>query len=410
MTDTSSDEKYTHYLFEDFLLDDFFISSIIHPDKDSSSVWDKLQKEGKINQQEFQLAKGFINNYLKESDKSISETELYTIWERIQNTNERSTKSGSKSFRTHIYIGLSIASCVLLAIYVIPYLSNKYSFNKQGDSIIQYVESSSVNIDSVSDIQLVLSDKKIVSVTEKESNIIYDSSEIKISSKETLLKEENVVFNQLAVPNGRRSTLELPDGTHLYVNAGTIVTYPTQFTGNRREIYVNGEIFIDVKPDKKRPFIIRTSNIDVEVLGTKFNVTAYDSDESKEIVLVSGSVKVLSKNDEKDTIIKPSEMYQYRAGASTVKKVDLVKHTSWIEGLYYLESESLEAVMRKLSRYYGVKINSEKTIANLICSGKMDLKDDIAAVLDGLSFSFPININYENGEYNITRKNMSNTK
>lgn len=406
MTDTYSDEKYTNYLFEDFLLDDFFISYVIYPNKESSFFWNRLLKEGKVNLDEFQLAKDFVESYLNESEETVSEDELLDLWKRIHNTNKRNNNSKNNPFRKHLYIGLSIASSILLFVFIIPYLSKNYFPNKQEESIIQYVEANSINIDSVSDIQLVLSDKKIVNVTEKESDIIYDSTEIKISSKEILQKEDATVFNQLAVPNGRRSTLKLPDGTHLYVNAGTVVTYPTEFAGDKREIYVNGEIFIDVKPDTKRPFIIRTSNIDVEVLGTKFNVTAYDSDENKQIVLVSGSVKILSRNDKKDTIIKPSEMYQYSEGTSSVKKVDLVKYTSWVDGLYYLESEKLENVMHKLSRYYGVNINCDEKIVGLRCSGKMDLKDEIVDVLDGLSFSFPINIEYKNGEYYITSKNM----
>ena len=207
----------------------------------------------------------------------------------------------------------------------------------------------------------------------------------------------------MIVPKGKRSKLTLSDGTKLIVNAGTRVIYPIEFTAKKREIYVNGEIFIDVKHNEDKLFIVKTSDMDIQVLGTKFNVMAYESDADKQIVLTRGSVKIL-RNDKSDgAILKPSEMYEYHDGQAKVVKVDVAYHTSWVDGIYIYESQKLADVALRLSRYYGIDITCSEDSKNLKCSGKMDLKDDLAEILKGLSFSFPIQIEHTENKYNIKK-------
>lgn len=403
MADRFSEKDYSDYSFEDFLQDDFFISSITNKEEETSMFWRNLCEEGKLNQEEFNTARAFILKSIEENSKSVTDSELAALWQRIQSTNLRHTRKKKSVTKKRIYVSIGIAASILVIFFSIPYFSKNISHKE--NNLVQYVEKSVINVDSISDIQLVLSQNKIIQVEEQESSIVYDSTEIKISSKETLKKGQEIVFNQLIVPKGKRSTLRLSDGTHLYVNAGTIVTYPSEFVGNRREIYVNGEIFIDVKPDANRPFIVRTSDVNIEVLGTKFNVLAYDTDENKQVALASGSVKIISDKKEKEIILKPSQMYQYNNGCSSVANVDLIKYTAWVNGLYYFESERLDNVMRRLSRYYGKSITFDEKIASLKCSGKMDLKDNLLDVLNGLTFSFPIKVEYNSDEYHI-RKNI----
>lgn len=404
MADRFSEKDYSNYSFEDFLQDDFFISSVTNQDEGASDFWRKLCEEGELNQEEFNAARTFILKSLEENNKNVTDSELAALWQRIESTNLRNARKRKTITRRRIYVSIGVAASILVIFFSIPYFSKNITPNQQ-NNIVQYVEKSAINVDSISDIQLVLSQNKVIQVEEQESNIVYDSTEIKISSKETLKKEQEMVFNQLIVPKGKRSTLRLSDGTHLYVNAGTIVTYPSEFVGNRREIYVNGEIFIDVKPDASRPFIVRTSDVNIEVLGTKFNVMAYDTDENKQVALASGSVKILSDKKDKEITLKPSQMYQYNKGNFSVAKVDLIKYTAWVSGLYYFESERLDDVMRRLSRYYGKTITFDEKIASLRCSGKMDLKDNLLDVLNGLTFSFPIKVEYDSDKYHI-RKNI----
>ena len=166
------------------------------------------------------------------------------------------------------------------------------------------------------EIQLVLSDK-LIPISGQESQIEYDAkgtvavnsekiADVSLNSANTSKRLSE--FNQLIVPNGKRSTLILEDGTKLWVNAGSRIVYPVTFADKKREIYVNGEVFLEVTPDKKRPFIVKTKEIDVQVLGTSFNVMAYETDESSSVVLVTGAVQVDTKDDE-DFRLEPNRMF-----------------------------------------------------------------------------------------------------
>ncbi len=397
MPEEHLNRDYTQYTFDDFLQDDFFISSIKNPTEESLEFWCKLEETCQVNVVEYNLAKEFICSMQLEDP--MSDTEELELWDRIVTSNQMINKKRNKRRQLAFVVG--IAACIAIVVFSLPYITDK-SYTESSDILNYAAENRVENIQT--EIQLILSKEKTIQLTE-ESDIAYDSTEIKVSEK-GISKNESAAFNQLLVPRGRRSKLTLADGTKMYVNSGTRVVYPIEFAGEKREIYVDGEIFIEVHPDSKRPFIVRTSNIDVQVLGTKFNVMAYESDKNKQVVLASGSVKILARNNAKDTFLSPTQMYEYSNGKEHVETVDVQRHTSWIKGLYYFDGEKLEVIIARLSRYYGVEINYESEIANLKCSGKLDMKDNLADVLNGLAFTLPIKVEYNNESYNLIKTSM----
>jgi len=143
-------------------------------------------------------------------------------------------------------------------------------------------------------------------------------------------------------------------------------------------------------PDPDHPFIVRTNDVDVRVLGTKFNVLAYEEDCETQVVLVSGAVRITSGKKRSKTELAPSQMYQYKDGQTSVTRVEVDKHISWIYGILYAED--------------GEEIIYDQDILNLRCSGKVDLKSDLGEVLNGLTFSFPIEIERENEIYTVRIK------
>ena len=225
-------------------------------------------------------------------------------------------------------------------------------------------------------------------ITDKEAEIRYDDSKITVSRSQ-IPKEESAKYNQLIIPKGKMSRLTLSDGTKVWVNANTRIVYPAEFTGKQREIYVDGEIFLDVVHDD-RPFIVRTKGLNIEVMGTRFNVCAYDKGELERIVLVEGSVRVADKTGGNKRVLEPKQMYEAAGGETRVEEVDVRKYASWIEGLYYFDRERLENVARLLSDYYGVSIVCSEKTGGFACSGKLDLKSDLDEVLLGLSLSLPV--------------------
>lgn len=248
---------------------------------------------------------------------------------------------------------------------------------------------------------MVLSDEQTIHLGREESEITYDTEGI-VVDKKAITQDKNSGFNQLIVPAGKRSILNLSDGSKVWVNSDTRLIYPASFDNNERVIYVNGEIYLDVIKDVKRPFIVKTKDMDIKVLGTQFNVTAYDTDDMKAIVLVSGSVEVDPKNDQQTTSLVPDQMFITGKEQNHIVTVDTKKYTSWIDGIYYCEDVSLDIILQRLSRYYGVEITCDPSISSVLFSGKLDLKENLTDIFVGISFTLPISYTDNGGRYSIS--------
>lgn len=212
-------------------------------------------------------------------------------------------------------------------------------------------------------------------------------------------------YQQLITPPGQRSMVILADGTRAYVNANSRLVYPTVFKPERREIYVEGEVYLEVSRDEQRPFVVRTHEMEIEVLGTKFNLSAHPDEEEKSVVLVSGLVRIAAKGKQQGIVLQPNQRYAQYKGTSEVKCVDASVYTLWTQGLYAFEHEPLRQILSRLERYYGVHISCDDAVANLTCSGKLDLKENVSRLLKELSGALPIICRQQtDGSYQIQRK------
>ena len=167
------------------------------------------------------------------------------------------------------------------------------------------------------------------------------------------------------------------------MNSGSRVIYPELFEIDQREIYVDGEVYLQVAPDKERPFIVKTKKTDIKVLGTIFNVSAYEEEDTQTIALVEGSVEVIV-NRKKAAVLTPNELFQYKDRQINIKKTNLTQYISWVEGWYIFDREQLSVILDKLSRYYGKNIEYHEDMGSIRCSGKLDLKDNFDEVLNAV--------------------------
>ena len=203
-------------------------------------------------------------------------------------------------------------------------------------------------------------------------------------------KERNQAhYHQLIVPYAKRSFLTLSDGTNIWVNANTRLVYPEVFDKDKREIYVDGEIFLEVAPDKKRPFLVKTNTLDVNVLGTSFNVSAYGNDDYVFVVLVNGNVNVTTKS-KKQTNLEPNEMLFFSDNQLSISQVHVENYTSWRLGTYVFNKEKFSVVLKRLSRYYGQELVWANESDEFYCSGTLNLREDLSALLRGLEKVYPI--------------------
>ncbi|WP_298652177.1 FecR domain-containing protein [uncultured Proteiniphilum sp.] len=330
----------------------------------------------------------------------MKKEDVHKIWHLIQVSNRHRQ---AKSRRFYI-ISTAVAASIVLFFYI------KFHFTEASDNRqdIRVFANNNIPVVETTETQLFVSDNKIISLPEKESAILYDSASIKVTSHEIvqheISKNEVADFNQLIIPKGKRSFLTLADGTQIWINSGTRLVYPSVFPDDKREIFVDGEIYIDVQPDYNRPFIVQTSDMNVRVLGTEFNVQAYQTDGQKRVVLKSGSVKISSDISKEEIVLQPAEMYEATGTNVIVKPVDINNYISWIEGMYICESERLDYILTRLSRYYGKEITVDKKAAGLKCNGKLDLKESLNDVLTILKYIVPIDFTSEKDIYAITYK------
>ena len=211
-------------------------------------------------------------------------------------------------------------------------------------------------------------------------------------------------LNILKVPQGRRSSIILSDGTKIWANSGTVVQFPSLFKGDSRTIYVDGEIFLEVTKDKTHPFYVRTSKMDVRVLGTSFDVSAYKNEVKQSVILCKGSVEVDNRSGRKSKIV-PNEMLTLNGKTMDISKVETYNYTFWVDETFIFDNRNLSEVMEQLSRYYHMNVNCSPDVKNLICSGKLILFDDIESVMKTLSESLPITFKINENTIKISNKN-----
>ncbi len=400
MNDPLAIKNYINFSTEDFLLDDFFISSMKNPTEESDSFWKSFLNQPETNSIHFFEAKELYNklreNYLNE----FAPEEIDRLWIKIDNIiDEKERRSKFKKiFKISLSIGAAVAA-VLVAIF----LSQSPYLDKHEDSIEAFVAKNiNENLSNDTTIRLLVSGNQIVHSNKRDELIQYDSTDIKIGGK-SIEKESAAKYNQLIVPLGKQSQVLLADGTQIWVNAGTTLTYPVEFNSDKREIYVNGEIYLNVTKDPSRPFIVHTHDFNVSVLGTSFNVSAYSGETTRRVVLVSGSVKINNSN-KKEFLLKPNEKYERDDNKEIIAQTDVCKYISWKDGIYEFESEHLSSIVKYISRYFGIQIACDKNIQNLKCSGKLLIIDDINKSLKRLSEALPICIKKYSDHYQITQK------
>lgn len=160
------------------------------------------------------------------------------------------------------------------------------------------------------------------------SNIQQYALNTKISQASSVKNE----MHQIMVPNGKRADITFSDGTRIYINSGSKVIYPDIFEERKREILVEGEVYLDVAKRKDCPFVVKTREFDIRVLGTSFNVCAYREDEAASVVLVRGSVEVTTENKSK-VRLAPNQLVDIKGNKTQVRKVDVSEYISWKDNL-----------------------------------------------------------------------------
>ena len=164
--------------------------------------------------------------------------------------------------------------------------------------------------------------------------------------------EKQVKYNTLEIPRGGEYALQLADGTRVWLNAGTSLRYPVAFSGQERRVKLRGEGYFEVAKDSASPFVVSVNGVDVRVLGTSFNVSAY----SDEVVTTLVEGKVLMRSQADSVVLVPDRQGVWDGKRMTVKRVDARNYALWREGVFFFEDMPLEDILDALARWYDVHV------------------------------------------------------
>lgn len=200
-----------------------------------------------------------------------------------------------------------------------------------------------------------------------------------------------VSMQEVFVPKGQVNQVFLADGTRIWVNSETRLTFPSVFAANKREIKLEGEAFFEVAKDKNRPFRVELNGQQIEVLGTSFNVRAYANSNRIETTLETGQIRLTTGSQE--VLLHPGEqsLYNKTDKQVTITKVNPVTFSCWKDGRYEFQDEDLIEVFKVVERWYDVQIVADKTyFGEMHFSGVIKRNKDVKHFLDLLNLTTPI--------------------
>lgn len=355
---------------EDILADEYSVEELKGDVKGSQG-----REEGKLN-----LA-GLIYRALLKGRALLAPKQKQILGDQIQHS--------ILAYRRKLIIRRYSVAAVLLLSFGISYF---YLANQR--SVVELYAEQSSGIPVGGKTQLILSGEESIAIDSKESVIDYSESGnlVEIDESEQInqaVDSRKLAMNTVLVPFGKRTRITLSDHSTVWLNSGSKLVFPAKFAEREREVYLEGEAIFAVKHDAKHPFHVLTRNVDVKVLGTVFNVSAYNDEPKTNTVLVEGAIVLKyagsSLLGRSSLRMYPGTLASYNATTATLEKqkVNTQLYTSWRDGYLVFDQQPLGDIVKKIARYYGVEIIfQDPTLAYETFSGNLDLQNSAIDVLN----------------------------
>ncbi len=263
---------------------------------------------------------------------------------------------------------------------------------------------------------LKLADGEVVNLDKYSETLLEDSisiikcnnSVLEYSPKNKTIVVPKLTYNILTVPRGGEYQLLLEDGTKVYLNSDSKLKFPVRFGSKERKVWLEGEGYFEVTKDSSRPFVVKAGGMNIEVLGTSFNVSSYEEDINVYTTLVSGKVKVTDMySTGKYCVLEPGKqaIYSKNTNLLKTKDVDIDLYTSWKDGYYKFENKSLDEIMKLMSRWYNIEVfYRNKDLKNINFSGRVKRYSNISEFIELLSLTNDVDFELRKGVVVIKNK------
>ena len=331
----------------------------------------------------------------QEENTQLGDKIFYRINEQIN-----PAEDSSPSFYVYYIKQFSVAAMILMAISIALYF---YSNRKLTEAPAeQFAEINTHNdiLPGNNKAILILADGSRISLDDAERGLLASQGNTAITKtsngeivyeKNPAAKKKNVpvrfAINTIQTPKGGKYQVRLPDGSKVWLNSASTLSYPTAFTGKERIVKLKGEAYFEIAPNKAVPFRVESDNQIVEVLGTHFNVNSYDNEDFTKTTLIEGSVKVIlntkSNISGKTRLLKPGEQSSINSSKSDIKieNVDTEKAIAWKNGYFKFKNTPIQEIMREVERWYDVELIYEGNMPTDEFTGFVSNDVNISAVL-----------------------------
>lgn len=394
--------EYLKYNLEELLEDKQFLAWVLR--KHNNNEWNQFIENYPEFNSQVKKAQEIIS-LLSDTHEVLDEESVLEMWKSIDRFQHLQNK---KTKKLHFRKAFTWAASVVLIISL-GTLGYFFINEKQDSYQFATVEEEAQGKET----RLVLSNGEEIALNKDNSTVVLGSNNKLTINNETVIDlsqrgydaDDKNQMNEVVVPFGKKSELLLADGTKVWLNAGSRLAFPSKFTKKNREVFLEGEAYFEVAKNQTQPFIVNAAKIEIKVLGTHFNVSAYPADQTIETVLLEGSVALSRPNTfgstRDEVILHPNQRGSFNKGEREVKvsdESDVDLYVAWTYGWLKYNKESLGSVLGKVERYYNIEIQMPVNYpTDDKITGKLDLNDSLERVMvvlaDATGFEYRISGN-----------------
>ncbi|MBK5720356.1 DUF4974 domain-containing protein [Dysgonomonas sp. Marseille-P4677] len=302
----------------------------------------------------------------EEIDRQLS---IITSFDVDSAYNKINKKYNHKTRRyNYLFVRVAAIAALIITIFTIYWLTYDTPYNSKligsGTTLFKTSDGSIVNLDT------------LINTTLSNNLFLQNERGLLVINEIPVKRKINNKPNIIDVPYKGMYTVKLPDGTKVHLNSGSTLSFSDDYYLDERIVTLNGEAFFEVTKSEGKPFIVKTENISIKVLGTKFNVKSYDNDPNSYTTLIEGKIELLDNNKEHRVLPGEQVVFDKRTHLLDVKEVNVEPIVAWADNIFYFDNTPLDEIMRQLSRWYDLKIkylDDNPDIRNVTYSGKIKM-------------------------------------
>jgi len=399
--------KNKEYSISELLNNDEFISWVISGDRSLNNYWKSIKKKLSEDQiSNFDEAERILKKLkslnIDSSSNDLSKQSIDKHYIKLLESYSKSKKPKAKVFSLKRILKYAATIAILISLSVAGFY-----FTDHNNSFNDHLTASKF---SSEDIILQTSENEFYKITEDtNSKWLTNSGEFISINPEKLsfiasdiFNSENISDYKLYIPTGKTYHLTLIDGTEVELNSNSIVSFNNSTISKQRDITLTGEAFFDVSHNKERPFVVKASDVMITVLGTEFNISNYSVNDFVRTTLVDGSVKISNSNEK--VVLTPGDQATIIKGDKriNVQQADIQVSVAWMSGRMVFRNETLEVLIPKLNRWFGVKfIIENESLKKSRFTGTLKKENDLTHFLRILEYTEGIDYKVEQGKVRL---------